>query len=405
MTTVVIGGGLAGLTAALTLARAGERVTLFEKSREAGGRARTDEVGGFRFDMGPHALYLGSAALPVLRELGIPVRGKVPKLGSSAIYGGKLHRLPVDGRSLLATRLLPLTAKIETARLLARLPEARPGESVAEWIPRIARHERTRALLGAIVRVTTYSADPRASAAAVREQIRRATKGVWYLEGGWQSLVDGLRAAAVSAGVTIETGAKGDSLEVEQGRVRAVIAGGKRVEAGAVVLAVDPAGAGALLSRRFAVTPVRAACLGLALRRLPRPERGFALGLESPTYFSVHSQVVPVAPEGAVLLHAVKYLPPDDDASTAEAELESMLDLVQPGWRAEVVYRRWMPHLTVANAIPGARPAVEVDGIANAFLAGDWVGAEAMLADAAIASARRAAAGALRARGSVRLAA
>jgi phytoene dehydrogenase-like protein len=395
----VIGGGLAGLTAAVTLARAGERVTLFEKAREPGGRARTDEIGGFRFDMGPHALYLGSVAFRTFRELGIPVNGRVPKLGNRALFGGKLFGLPADARSLLTTRLLPLSAKIETARLLSRLPEALPGESVGEWIPRIARHERTRALLRALVRVTTYCADPRVSAAAVREQLGRAQKGVWYLEGGWQSLVSGLRQAAIAAGVEIETGARVESLEVAGGRVRALaLAGGRRVETAAAILAVDPHTAGALLGRAFETIPVRAACLGLALRRLPRPEVGFALGIDAPTYFSVHSRVVPVAPEGSVLLHALKYLPPEDDGSTAEAELESMLDTVQPGWRAEVIHRRWLPHMTVVNALPGHRPAVEIDGIANAFLAGDWVGDEAMLADTAIASALRASESALRAR-------
>jgi len=39
---IIIGGGLAGLTTATLLARAGKRVTLFEQSsKEIGGRART----------------------------------------------------------------------------------------------------------------------------------------------------------------------------------------------------------------------------------------------------------------------------------------------------------------------------------------------------------------------------
>src|SRR5262249_1514763 len=53
----VVGGGLAGLTAANYLARAGFSVTLFEKSRSVGGRAKTDAEQGFHFNLGPHALY------------------------------------------------------------------------------------------------------------------------------------------------------------------------------------------------------------------------------------------------------------------------------------------------------------------------------------------------------------
>ena len=69
---VIIGGGLAGLTTAALLARAGKAVTLFEhSSREIGGRARTAEIDGFYFNQGPHALFLTDASDSILKEIGI----------------------------------------------------------------------------------------------------------------------------------------------------------------------------------------------------------------------------------------------------------------------------------------------------------------------------------------------
>jgi hypothetical protein len=57
-----------------------------------------------------------------------------------------------------------------------------------------------------------------------------------------------------------------------------------------------------------------------------------------------------------------------------------------------------MPSLTVYNALCTAekggfagRPGPAVPGIRGLFVAGDWVGPEGVLADAALASARRAA--------------
>jgi hypothetical protein len=50
--TVVIGGGLAGLSAALTLQEAGEEVELFEGSDGVGGRVRSDFVDGYILDRG-----------------------------------------------------------------------------------------------------------------------------------------------------------------------------------------------------------------------------------------------------------------------------------------------------------------------------------------------------------------
>src|SRR5690349_20540906 len=76
---VVVGGGLAGLTAATYLARAGVAVTLFEKAAGLGGRAATQHYDDFRFNRGVHALYRGGAAEHVLRELGIPYGGGRPQ--------------------------------------------------------------------------------------------------------------------------------------------------------------------------------------------------------------------------------------------------------------------------------------------------------------------------------------
>ncbi|GAA3229326.1 hypothetical protein GCM10020256_42230 [Streptomyces thermocoprophilus] len=54
----VIGGGFAGLTAAITAAEAGAKVTVYEAHHALGGRARTAD-GPYRTNEGPHALYNG----------------------------------------------------------------------------------------------------------------------------------------------------------------------------------------------------------------------------------------------------------------------------------------------------------------------------------------------------------
>ena len=59
---VVVGAGLAGLTAAITAAEGGAQVTVLEAREHAGGRARTAVVGGFHLNQGAHALYRGGPA-------------------------------------------------------------------------------------------------------------------------------------------------------------------------------------------------------------------------------------------------------------------------------------------------------------------------------------------------------
>jgi phytoene desaturase len=64
----VIGGGLAGLAAACTLAARGHRVTLLEKNEWLGGKAAVHHDQGFRFDMGPTILTLPSVLHRIFRE-------------------------------------------------------------------------------------------------------------------------------------------------------------------------------------------------------------------------------------------------------------------------------------------------------------------------------------------------
>src|SRR5260370_37425249 len=63
------------------------------------------------------------------------------------------------------------------------------------------------------------------------------------------------------------------------------------------------------------------------------------------------------------------------------------------GWRAEVEVQAFLPDMTVAHAIAAreGRPEVDALGMDGVALAGDWIGPDGMLADAAVASGLRAA--------------
>src|SRR6266566_4884796 len=89
---VIVGGGIAGLAASIYLARGGRTVTVFEKRQYLGGRAVTHLRHGYRFNLGPHAFYRGGEGSTVLAELGIPVRGGVPKKSGLALYGNERYR-------------------------------------------------------------------------------------------------------------------------------------------------------------------------------------------------------------------------------------------------------------------------------------------------------------------------
>jgi len=414
---VVIGGGLAGLAAAAYVARDGRSVVLLEKAAAPGGRAQTTAVGDFRFNLGPHALYRRGAGEQVLTALGVPVRGGAPRVsGSYAVARGAAHALPGGLLSLLTTGLFGLPAKLETARLLGGLArmDGAPLQrlSVREWLARDVHQPAVRQLLAAFVRLTSYSADhERMSAGAALRQVQAGVgAGVNYLDAGWQGLIDGLRAVLTAAGGRVLIGARADAVCAADGAWQVRLGGGETLVAAAVVIAAGPDTAATLLDGatgatargwQQAATPVRAACLDLGLTRLPRPRALFALGVDRPLYLSVHSAAAAdLAPSGAAMVHVLKYLDGDgSDARADEHELERLLDLIQPGWRACVAARRFLPNMLVAHALPAAaagglagRPGPAVPGADGVYVAGDWVGGEGLLADASLASARQAAA-------------
>lgn len=415
---VVVGGGLAGLVAGAELARGGLRVLLMEKSNHAGGRAITQRFeDGYSFNLGPHALYRKGAAQRVLRSLGVKWTGGLPPAkGGRLIYRGEKYMSPLGTLSLLMTGLLSFREKIEVARLLSSLnridAEALDNVTLSEWLASVTGSERVKQLMTTIVRVTTYCHDAeRLSAGAALRQVQIGLEGsVDYLDDGWQTLVNGALDVARQEGVRVVTNASVLKVRREGEGYSLHLRNGETYRASSVVLAVSPQaalsiveGAAETVLAKWAeeALPVRVACLDVALKRLPRAGKNlFALGVDRPLYCIVHSVSAHLAPTGGAVIHAMKnhMTGEESDEGADRRELEELLDLLHTGWRELVTHARFLPRITVSNAVVTAkqggfkgRPGPSVPGFDNLYVAGDWVGDEGMLLDASLQSAHHAA--------------
>jgi phytoene dehydrogenase-like protein len=361
----IVGGGFAGLTAAISCAEGGVDVRLLEAHERLGGRARSDD-GPYKANLGPHVIYKDGAAWTWLQERNLlPPYGGVPLAPIRFRWGGRVRRTP------------PLSAALPVLRLRGR--EAPVDQDFRSWV---AAHtnEEIAEMLSAAAGVYTFHHDPgELSAAFVWSHSVRVLLSppptARYLIGGWGSLIESLERHARQLGVEIETGHRVDALPEPP-----------------VILATELSQARELLGDDSLRWPAgKTLCLDLGLRHR-RGDPFVVSDLDEAGWAERFSAAdSSLAPSGEELVQAQLPIRPGESAEQAALRLEKLIDLSFAGWRERETWRRRqvMDGRTGPLDHPGTswrdRPAVDRgDGV---FLAGDMVAAPGLLSEVSSASA------------------
>ncbi|WP_327717839.1 NAD(P)-binding protein [Streptomyces sp. NBC_00490] len=363
----VIGGGFAGLTAAVTAAEAGAKVTVHEAHHTLGGRARTAE-GPYKTNEGPHAFYSGGPHWSWLRQRDlIGPLAPIPPLEAARMrlrHHGVLRRTP----------------PFAMLKLLRRASRHAPVDTdFLTWATAQAGEEGARAA-ASYSAVALFHHDPGAlSAAFVQERLRRATKlppEAHYPRGGWASVIDRMAARAWNLGVRVETLSRVDTLPTDTPVVIAT-----SLDAARRLLADDT----------LTWTSGRTTLIDLAVRT--RRGDAFAVSdLDSPGWIErFTAQDRTLAPAGEQLIQGQIPLAPHESKADGIARAEQLLDLAFDGWRDRVTWRRESVAAgrTGAVDLPGTswrdRPAIDRgDGV---YLVGDQVAAPGVLSEVSFNSA------------------
>lgn len=118
---IVVGGGIAGLTAAWRLQRAGHEVKIFEREVASGGRMRSERRGAFVVDRGAQFVFSGYADLHALAgEVGLAEQVRPIHCTHNAILreGRLVDSDPKSLLSLLRSPLFSLRSKMTLTRIL-----------------------------------------------------------------------------------------------------------------------------------------------------------------------------------------------------------------------------------------------------------------------------------------------
>nr|WP_106782516.1 NAD(P)/FAD-dependent oxidoreductase [Lysinibacillus timonensis] len=413
---VIIGGGLAGLVAANFLSQTHLSVLVLEKGKTVGGRAKTHLIDNQLFNIGPHALYKKGKAKPVLEQLGIELFGKSPKLDGLLIEKEYKYTAPFNPIGVFTTRYFNWKERIQWLKVLITILKVRTDslseQTFLQWAEHVSPSKAIQSTILLLGRLATYCHAPdQVSAKIVVSQLKSVMNGVVYLDGGWQTIIDQLHNKAVIQGTEVRTQQTVKQIEPlttgQNTAFQITLANEERIYTKNILSTADPQSLLNMLGEYAPttmksffqeITPVKGATLDVALTQLPDPMKLFALDLNNPLYYSVHSTYARLSnnPKN-VILHVFKYLQPGEqvDSKAMKLELELFLETIQPGWKNYKITSRFIPHITVNERLPKPYDELKLQssksGIPGLYLAGDWASPDSILLEGAVNSAHQAA--------------
>jgi len=272
---IVIGAGIAGITAAIHLAKHGLKVTVIEKNANPGGRCDQIERDGHRFDTGPTLLVMPLLYESEFNALGTPMRAMLNLQRVDPTY----HLIFDDGSRLALSS--------EMAFLQEQLEAIEPGsfQNLLRYFEEGKRHYdlsieklvypdfrkatdffkpsniplvyQVKPLVKHYANMANYFDSPRLKAAFTFQDMymglspfeapatfsmmsyTELAHGVWYPKGGMYQVVEALMSLAREAGVEFIFKAAVEKIDVNGVRARGVMIEGQQWKADAVLANAD----------------------------------------------------------------------------------------------------------------------------------------------------------------------
>ncbi|MGH3445770.1 MAG: hydroxysqualene dehydroxylase HpnE [Nocardioidaceae bacterium] len=406
---VVVGGGLAGTSAALRLSDAGWSVVLLERRPRLGGALYTFARNGLPVDTGQHVLlrcYHEHRAL--LRRLGAGYLSAMqPRMDIPVLWPGRptlrlrrarhapapLHLAP----ALLGFRALSWQQRWTLARTVTALGTVDPADPAADaqplgaWLRDHGGDDEAIARFWAVLVVAALNIDVEDASLALAAQVFRTallgaadSADIGILSVPQSVVYDGTaRAHLVGQGVEVHTGERVDAVDVT-GDGFTVRTGAGEIDSDAVVLAVPHRHAADLVPER--ACPERARWAGLGASpivnvhvRYDRPvtDLRFGAAIDSPVQW-VFDKTEVARCDGQYLTVSLSAADTVADQPAAEilaTQLAGLQELFPRAAQAEVLdaFVTREPHATFRQQAGSAalRPAARTD-VPGLVLAGAW---------------------------------
>lgn len=412
---LVIGGGVAGITAALDCAQAGARVTLIEVRPRLGGAAYSFQRDGLWLDNGQHVfLRCYSAYRGLLERLGserlvhIQPRFEIPVLRPGAMRVLRRSSLPAPlhlagalarysflspARRLRAARAALALARLDLQDAAAR--EREEGLSFGGWLQEHGQDEQTLELLWDLIalpalNVPALEGSLTLGAFTLKEGLlsRNDAGDIGFHLRPFSEVISAPAARALAAaGVQLRLGTRAEQVErAEDGLV--VRAGGQQLTAEVVICAIPHTRAAGLLQELLGAGETsRWTALGASPivnvhvvydRRVC--ELQFAAGVQTPVQYLFDRSDAVGLHDGQCLAISLSGAQQEMgmDAKTLRARyLDALAELLPAARQAKVqAVHISREHAATFKATPGSgalRPAART-AVPGLVLAGAWTG-------------------------------
>lgn len=271
---IIIGAGFAGLSAAAFMAKAGWKVTVIEKNRTAGGRARQLVEDGFTFDMGPSWYWMPDVFERFFEQFGKKVSDYYSLIRLDPSYRvyweNEFTDIPANYNELKS-----LFEKIEAGsgvRLDHYLKEAfakyrigvqqlvyKPGQSFAEFLDwevirnvfrmdvftsirsHVSKHFKDARLRQIMEFPVLFLGALPQNTPALYSLMNYAdiVGGTWYPDGGMFSVVNAMKALAEEQGARFVFGEEAKEIVIEKDRAKKVVTNANEYIADVVISGGD----------------------------------------------------------------------------------------------------------------------------------------------------------------------
>jgi protoporphyrinogen oxidase len=235
MRIAIIGGGIAGLTAAYELGKAGHETVVYERDSELGGQAGTFPVGGTRLERFYHHIFTSDRhIIALLDELGLASNLQWIPSKVGWFYGGKVYDF-VTPMDLLRFTPLNLVDRVRAGVVSLYLQRKTEGlayenTTAATWIQRYAGQNVYRVLWNPLLRGKFGQQAEEVSMTwfwgkmhlrfGSRKGLGKESLG--YLTGSFQVMVDKLAQRVLAQGGSIRTHSTVQRVLVDDGRATGV---------------------------------------------------------------------------------------------------------------------------------------------------------------------------------------